>query len=80
MEPADAPVLRDLSDEDIVSRPLERPVSMVASTGIEFYGLERSGSIPIRAMLQAKRTGKRPQDATDTAPASAAGASGAPTA
>ena len=73
MKPADAPVLRDLSDDDIVSTELDRRTSMVASTGIDFYGLERSSPVPIRAMLQAKRKQPPPPDATDVAPMSAAG-------
>jgi hypothetical protein len=72
MKPAEAPVLRDLSDEDMVSSQAQRPVSLVASTGIDFYGLERASSIPIHAMPQAKRS--------DTAPMSAAGAADGPTA
>ena len=42
------PMLHDLADLDIQSRPLEPPPSALASTGIEFRGLEQLKPIPLR--------------------------------
>jgi hypothetical protein len=40
--------LHDLADDDIHSRPLESPLSALASTGIEFKGLEQLNPIPLQ--------------------------------
>jgi hypothetical protein len=52
------PRQHDLTDDDVVSRPLEPAVSPLAMTGIDFRGLERLESIPILEWKDARR--KRP--------------------
>ena len=47
MKKAVLPELNDLSDNAIVSRQLEPPPSLIATTGITFHGLERSGPLPV---------------------------------
>lgn len=44
----DTPTLHDLTDDDIQTRPLEPPQSALASTGIEFKGLEQLNPIPLQ--------------------------------
>jgi hypothetical protein len=56
-EPA-APAMHDLSDGDIVSRPLPPPNSLIAATGIAFHGLERSGPIPVQPWRDAGSAGE----------------------
>ena len=48
MAAPEPPLLHELSDGDVVSRPLEPPSSKLAATGIEFQGLESSYPIPTR--------------------------------
>jgi hypothetical protein len=40
--------LNELSDDDIVSTQRESPPSLVAATGIDFEGLERTVPVPIQ--------------------------------
>lgn len=40
--------LKELSDDDIVSKQRESPPSLVAATGIDFEGLERTSPVPIQ--------------------------------
>ena len=46
---------RDLSDDDIVSKQLDPPLSLLARTGISFQGLERSAPLIVQRWI-----GKRP--------------------
>jgi hypothetical protein len=40
--------LNELSEDDIVSEERESPPSLVAATGIDFAGLERTVSVPMQ--------------------------------
>jgi hypothetical protein len=42
------PAANDLSDEEMVSRQRQPPCSLIASTGIDFKGLERTDPVPIQ--------------------------------
>ena len=57
----DTPTLHDLSDDDIESRPLEPQPSYVASTGIEFSGLERLQTIPLQEWRSKSRSAATPE-------------------
>jgi hypothetical protein len=40
--------LNELSDDDMVTKQRESPSSLVAATGIDFEGLERTSAVPIQ--------------------------------
>jgi hypothetical protein len=52
------PRLHKLSAHDIVSKPLRSQTSLICTTGIQFKGLERTETLPIKRW-RARRTAGR---------------------